>query len=57
MTRLSNGTVVTNRNDDTQSAILFDEGYTVCHIETLHTAGESFIHWNPPPITEADLPY
>ena len=57
MTRLSNGTVVTDRNDDTQSTILFERGYTVRHIETFHTQGESFIHWDAPPLTEADLPY
>ena len=34
-------------------------GYTIRHTETWHRDGvsESFAVWDPPEITEADLPY
>ena len=38
---------------------LTSRGYTIRHIETGHRDGvsESFVVWEPPEITEADLPY
>jgi hypothetical protein len=58
MTRLNDGTIVTDLNSFTINAALLDQGYSVRHIETWHTHdGQSFIHWDAPQISIADLPY
>ena len=59
MTKLSNGTIVTDLDNAEDNATLLAEGYTIRHIETWHRDGvsESFVVWDPPEITEADLPY
>ena len=59
MTKLSNGTVVTDLDANTDNENLTGQGYTVRHIETWHRDGsdEMFIVWDAPQITEADLPY
>ena len=59
MTRLEDGTLVTDRDADQINAQLLDTGYTVRHIETWHIdeAPESFIIWDAPALTEADLPF
>jgi len=38
---------------------LTSRGYTIRHTETWHRDGvsQSFVVWDPPEITEADLPY
>ncbi len=59
MTHLSNGTVVTDLDAHTDNADLTSYGYTIRHIETWHRDGtdQTFIAWDAPQITEADLPY
>lgn len=59
MTRLDDGTLVTDRGADQINAQLLDTGYTVRHIETWHLdeMPESFIIWDAPVLTEADLPF
>ena len=56
MTQLHDGTVVTDLQADADNAGLLAQGYTIRHIETWHGQEEqSFIHWDGPAITEADL--
>ena len=58
MTRLDDGTLVTDRNADLINEQLLAAGYSVRHIETWHALdGASFVVWDTPPLTEADLPY
>jgi hypothetical protein len=58
MTHLSNGTVVTDLDANDDNARLTDQGYSIRHIETWHERdNQSFIHWDAPELTEADLPY
>ncbi len=58
MTRLDDGTLVTDRDADQINAQLFDTGYTIRHIETWHSQDDaSFVVWDAPVLTEADLPY
>ena len=57
MTHLSNGTVVTDLDNDSDNRSLSTQGYTIRHIETWHDHDQSFIVWNTPEISEADLPY
>ena len=59
MTHLSNGTIVTDIDAHDDNLSLRQRGYTIRHIETWHRDGvsESFVVWDPPEITEADLPY
>jgi hypothetical protein len=59
MTEMSDGTIVTNIDNDQDNNRLTCRGYTIRHIETWHRYGvsESFVVWDPPEITEADLPY
>jgi hypothetical protein len=58
MTHLSNGTIVTDVDAHDDNLSLRQRGHTIRHIETWHDRdNQSFIHWDAPEITEADLPY
>jgi hypothetical protein len=58
MTFLSNGAVVTDIDAHAANLSLLRQGYAIRHLETWHAHdNQSFIHWDPPPLTEADLPY
>jgi hypothetical protein len=57
MTRLSNGTVVTDLDAPSDHADLINRGYTIRHIETWHDIDHTCIVWDAPQIAEADLPY
>ena len=57
MTHLSNGTVVTDLDTDTDNHTLSGQGYTILHIETWHDTDQTCIVWDAPAITEADLPF
>jgi hypothetical protein len=56
---MSNGAYVTNIDNHDDNGLLTSQGYTVRHIETWYRDGapESFIVWDAPEITEADLPF
>ena len=56
MTHLTDGTIVTDLGADADNAALLAQGYSIRHVETWHGHGEqSFIRWDAPEITEADL--
>jgi len=59
MTNLSNGIVVTDLDANHDNTRLTGQGYTIRHIETWHrdASDDTFIVWDAPQITEADLPY
>jgi hypothetical protein len=59
MTEMSDGTCATDLDDNDANITLSNRGYTVRHIETWHRDGvsDSVIVWDPPEITEADLPF
>jgi hypothetical protein len=59
MTRMSSGACVTDLDNHDDNGRLNAQGYTIRHIETWHRDGapESFIVWDEPEITEADLPF
>lgn len=58
MTHLNDGTIVTNLDAHDNNAALIARGYTIRHIETWHGHEEqSFIRWDAPEITEADLTF
>jgi hypothetical protein len=59
MTRMSDGAYVTDLDNHRDNSWLHSRGYTIRHIETWHRFGidESFIVWDAPAISEADLPY
>jgi hypothetical protein len=52
-------TRVTDLDNDDENHRLTDQGFTIRHIETWHLdmGSESFVVWDGPEITEADLPY
>jgi len=59
MTHLSDGTIVTDIDDRANNDHLTTAGYTIRHVETyLRDEGlQSFIRWDPPEITDADIPF
>ena len=59
MTVIDCNTCATDLTDTMANSQLRDRGYTVRHIETWHRDGNSvsFIVWDSPDITEADLPF
>ena len=58
MTHLNDGTVVTSLDAHDDNAGLTAQGFSIRHVETWHGREEqSFIRWDPPEITEADLPF
>jgi hypothetical protein len=58
MTETSDRTCFTDLDDHEANTTLISRGYTIRHIETWHRDGhsDSVIAWDPPEITEADLP-
>jgi hypothetical protein len=56
MTKLSNGTIVTDVDAHDDNAALNAQGYTIGRIEDWHGSG-SCIVWDAPELTEADLPF
>jgi len=59
MTQLDDGTYVTDLDNDVANSRLSGLGYSIRHIETWERLGceESFVVWDAPALTEADLPY
>ncbi len=59
MTFLSNGAIVTDIDAHADNLSLIEDGYSIQHIETWHRNeyDDTFIVWDAPAITEADLPY
>ncbi len=58
MTAMSDGTVVTDIDNHADNNRITSLGYTIRHIETWHREDDStFIIWDAPEITEADLPF
>jgi hypothetical protein len=58
MTHLSNGSVVTDIDAQSDNAALTALGYTIRHIETWHRDTDTTcIVWDAPEINEDDLPY
>ncbi len=58
MTRLDDGTLVTDRDALTTNAQLLATGYTIRHIETWTDHDDAtFVVWDAPVLTEQDLPY
>jgi hypothetical protein len=58
MTHLPNGTVATDIDAHDDNAALSAQGYTIRHVETYHRHPDmTCIVWDPPAITEADLPF
>ena len=59
MTRISDGTCVTDLDNHDHNQRLTAQGYTIRHIETWHRdrPSERSIVWDAPEITEADLPF
>jgi hypothetical protein len=58
MTELSNGIIVTDLHAHDDNLALSQRGYSIRHIETWHEQdNQTFIHWDAPELTEADLPF
>jgi hypothetical protein len=57
MTHLGNGTVATDIDATDYNTTLVAQGYTVRHIETWHDQDATYIIWDAPEVTEADLPF
>ena len=57
MTKLSNGTIVTDIHNATDNQALASKGYPIRHIETFHDHDTTWITWDAPDITEAELPF
>ncbi len=57
MTKLSNGTIVTEIDAAQDNDALTTQGYTIRAIETWHDHDTTCILWDAPEITEADLPF
>jgi hypothetical protein len=59
MTKIDANTTATDFNDTDTNAHLLDQGYSIRHIETWRRDdhSDSFIIWDSPAITEAELPY
>jgi hypothetical protein len=57
MTKLSNGTTVTDIDATHHNTALTAKGYTIRAIETWHDHNTTCILWDAPPFTEADLPF
>jgi hypothetical protein len=58
MTELSNGTIVTDLDAHNDNLSLSQRGYSIRHIETWHERdNQSYILWDAPEFTGADLPY
>lgn len=57
MTKLDNGTIVTDLDATTDNAALTAQGYSIRHIETWHDHDATCIVWDAPELTEADFPF
>ena len=58
MTRLDDGTIVTDLDASAINQSLLENGYSVRYVETWHHHDcQSFVHWDTPKITEGDLPF
>ncbi len=57
MTKLSNGTIVTDMNATHENTALIAQGYTIRHLETWHDHDTTCIHWDAPGIAEVDCPF
>ena len=58
MTKLRDGTIVTDLDAHNDNLFLSQRGYSIRHIETWHDHGnEAYILWDAPELPEADLPY
>ena len=58
MTHLNDGTIVTSLDAHDDNTVLTAGGFSIRHVETWHGHEEqSFVHWDPPEITEADLAF
>jgi hypothetical protein len=57
MTKLSNGTIVTDIDAMRDNDALTAQGYTIRAIETWHDHDTTCILWDAPAIVEADCPY
>jgi len=59
MTKIDANTTATDLNDTDTNAHLLHQGYSIRHIETWRRDdhSDSFIIWDSPAITEAELPY
>ena len=59
MTKIYCTTCATDLEDTATNNQMFEQGYSIRHIETWHRDGhsDSIIVWDNPAITEADLPF
>jgi hypothetical protein len=58
MTKLRNGTIVTDLDAHDDNLFLSQRGYSIRYVETWHDHDDqTYIHWDAPELTEADLPY
>jgi hypothetical protein len=57
MTKLSNGTIVTDIDATRDNAALTAEGYTVRAIENWHDHDAICILWDAPEVTAEDCPF
>ena len=58
MTYLANGSIVSDLDNASINRNLADQGYSIRHIETFHAQdNQSFITWDAPELSDADLPY
>jgi hypothetical protein len=59
MTNIDCATCATDLDDTAMNSEMFEQGYSIRHIETWHRDGhsDSIIVWDSPAITEADLPF
>ena len=57
MTKLDNGTVVTDLDAISDNAALTAQSYTIRHIETWHDHDATCVVWDAPQLTEVDCPF
>ena len=57
MTRLSNGTIVTDIDATPNNAALTAQGYTIRAIEIWHDHDATCIVWDTPELTASDFPF
>ena len=57
MTKLSNGTIVTDIDATHENTALTAQGYTIRAIETWHDQATTCIVWDAPQVAETDLPF
>ncbi len=57
MTKLNNGTIVTDMDAVHGNTALTEAGYTIRAIETWHDRDATCILWDAPDLSEADCPF